>query len=136
RPLPEALAGTLGAAPQDPHRAIAAALTGGEQRLVLLGALASRHPDFAGLRRVAPALCELSGATLGYLADGGNAAGAALAGCLPHREAGGRAAPAVGLHARAMLESRLDAYVLFGGVEVEEDCVTATAATALGQAGF
>jgi NADH-quinone oxidoreductase subunit G len=136
RPVPDALAGTPGAAPQDSHRAIAAALASGEQRLVLLGALASRHPDFAGLRRVAGALCDLSGATLGYLADGGNAAGAALAGCLPHREAGGRAAPAVGLDARAMLESRLDAYVLFGGIEVEEDCVASTAATALGQAKF
>jgi NADH-quinone oxidoreductase subunit G len=136
RTLPGPLAGASAAVATPAHRTIAASLLAGERRLVLLGALASRHADYAGLRRVAAALAELSGATLGYLADGGNAAGAALAGCLPHRSAGGHAAASVGLDARAMLESKLDAYLLFGGIEVEEDCVATTAATAIGQARF
>ena len=57
----------------------------GARRLILLGALAQRDPAFADLRLVAAALAELTGATLGYLPEGGNAVGAHLAGVLPHR---------------------------------------------------
>jgi len=40
---------------------------------------------------------------------------------VPHREPGGTAAAAVGLSARAMLETALKAYVLFGGVDPASD---------------
>ena len=53
----------------------------------------------------------------GYLPEGGNAVGAALAGVLPHRAAGGRAVAAPGLNAVEMLAARLKAYVLVGGIE-------------------
>jgi NADH-quinone oxidoreductase subunit G len=89
----------------------------GGRRAAWSGAQALRHSAYADLRAAAAALAALTGATLGYVPEGANAAGAALVGFLPHREAGLRALPRPGLDARAMLEARLKAYVLFGGVE-------------------
>jgi NADH-quinone oxidoreductase subunit G len=63
----------------------------------------------------------LSGASLGFITEGANAAGAYLAGAVPHREPGGAPAATVGLSARAMLEARLQAYVLFGGIDPAND---------------
>src|SRR5207253_1608995 len=82
-----------------------------------LGALAARHASFADLRALAAALAQLAGATLGRLAEGGNAAGAYLAGAIPHRLAGARAAARPGLTARDMLQRPLRAYLLLGGLE-------------------
>src|SRR5690606_4157165 len=64
----------------------------------------------------------VTGAKLGYLSEGANAAGAALAGVLPHRGVGGRALAAEGLHAHAMMAAPRRTYVLFG-VEPDEDLV-------------
>jgi NADH-quinone oxidoreductase subunit G len=108
---------TVGAA----HRELAAALATGERRAIWLGALALRHPAFADLRAAAVELSRLTGATLGVLAEGGNAAGAWLAGAVPHREAGGVPAARAGLDARAMLEQPRRSYLLFGGIEPSED---------------
>jgi NADH-quinone oxidoreductase subunit G len=66
-------------------------------------------------------VAELCDATLGTLTEGANAAGAYLAGAVPHREPGGAPAASTGLSARAMLESALKAYVLFGGVDPAGD---------------
>ncbi len=99
------------------HRAVVASLGGEGRRAVLLGGLAFRHSAFADLRAAAVALAELTGATLGYLPDGGNAVGAAIAGALPHRLAGGRAATPAGLDARAMFDTPRAGYVLFGGID-------------------
>ncbi len=120
----------------DTHRAMAASLCGDGQRLVLLGVLASRHADFARIRRAAAQLSQLTGATLGYLSEGGNAAGAALAGCLPHRLPGAHPAASVGLDAQQMLSQSLAAYVLFGGIEVAHDCAATNAPAALKAAEF
>ena len=57
--------------------------------LLLLGHIAQRHPRFSEIRLIATELAALSGAKLGYLAEGGNGVGAALAGVLPHRDIGG-----------------------------------------------
>ena len=105
----------------DEHRGVAESLLSGERRAIWLGALAMRHPAFADLRQLAAALAELSGAKLGYLAEGANAAGAHLAGALPHRDAGGKALSAAGLSAHQMLEKPLKAYVLLGAIDVEKD---------------
>ena len=115
------------------HRLIARLLHAQGQRLVLIGALAHRHADFARIRRAAAAVAALSGAALGYLSDGGNAAGAALAGCLPHRGVGGAKVTA-GRDAAAMLREGLKSIVLFGGVEAEED--TAIGGASLKRAEF
>jgi NADH-quinone oxidoreductase subunit G len=101
----------------DAHRAAAAALVAGEKRAVWLGALAIRHPAYADLRALAAGIAEITGASFGVLAEGGNAAGAYLAGAVPHREAGGKAAGKVGLSALDMFQRTLKAYVLLGGVE-------------------
>ncbi|HEY6457057.1 MAG TPA: molybdopterin-dependent oxidoreductase, partial [Steroidobacteraceae bacterium] len=120
----------------DAHQAVAAALLSGPKRAVWLGALALRHPQYADLRTLAGAIAQLAGASLAELAEGGNAAGAYLAGCVPHREAGGKALASVGKNAGEMLQAPLRAYILFGGVEPEADslspeCMQALAAAEL-----
>ena len=106
-----------GAQVSEQHRAAAAALASGDKRAIWLGALALRHPRFADLRALAAALAQVTGASLGVLAEGANAAGAHLAGAVPHREAGGRPVSAAGLTAADMLARPLKAYLLLGGVE-------------------
>ncbi len=133
QPLPRVLAGA--AAPDEAQRRVATELLTGTRRLVLLGGLAERHPAFADLRAVAASVAGLASATLGYLPGGSNAAGAALAGVLPHREAGGRAVATAGRNAASMLADGLDACVLFGGIEPALDA-SAVAEQTLGRAGF
>jgi NADH-quinone oxidoreductase subunit G len=98
--------------PGDAQRALATALKAGSVRAIWLGALALRHPDYASLHGVAAALAQVTGAKLGVLAEGANAAGAWLAGALPDREAGGASPAAAGLNARQMLENGLQGYLL------------------------
>ena len=97
----------------DAHRAAAEALTRAPA-LVLLGHIAQRHPQYAELRALAAGLGVVTGAALGYLSEGANAAGAALAGATPHRGPGGNAVGRIGFDARAMLETPRNAYILFG----------------------
>jgi NADH-quinone oxidoreductase subunit G len=119
------------AQPSDVHRAIAQQLSDGPRRLILLGALAQRDAAFADLRLVAAALAELTGATLGYLPDGGNTVGAHQAGFLPHRAAGGRAVQSPGLNVADMLAARLKSYILFGAIEPAHDIASPAAVEAL-----
>jgi NADH-quinone oxidoreductase subunit G len=105
----------------DSHKAVAAALATGEHRAIWLGALATRHAAYSDLRALAAALAEITGASFGVIAEGGNAAGAYIAGAVPHREAGGKAAAKPGLSATEMLQQPLKAYLLFGGVEPSAD---------------
>ena len=85
--------------PDDAERAAAQVLLDKSRALLLLGQIAMRHPRFADIRAIAAALCRVTGATLGYLPEGANAAGAALAGVLPHRGPGGQPVEPPGLHA-------------------------------------
>ena len=117
------------------HRELAAALMTGNSRSIWLGALAQRHPSWADLRAVAVELARITGASLGVLAEGGNAAGAWLAGAVPHRDAGGRPVAQCGLDARAMFEQPRRAYLLFGGVEPTAD-LGAESAVARAQAAL
>src|SRR6185437_7498805 len=127
-----------GAQVDQKHRDAAAAILTGEKRAVWLGALALRHPRFADLRALAAALAQVTGASLGVLAEGANAAGAHLAGAVPHREAGGRPVSSMGrspgLTAADMLARPLKAYLLLGGVEPWIDSPGTDAARTLGQA--
>src|SRR3984893_7681003 len=102
---------------KDSHRAVVGALMNGTRRAVILGTLAQRHPAYSALKALAAMLAQLCTASVGGITEGSNAAGAYLAGPAPHRESGGAPAATVGLSARAMLESQLKAYVLFGAVE-------------------
>jgi NADH-quinone oxidoreductase subunit G len=122
---------TSTAAVSDAHQAAAAALLSGTKRAVWLGALALRHPQYGDLRALAGGIAQLAGASLGELAEGGNAAGAYLAGCVPHRDAGGKVLNAAGQNATQMLQTPLQAYILFGGVEPEADSLSPEALKAL-----
>jgi len=105
----------------DAHKAAVAALMHGTRRAVILGTLAQRHPAYAQLQALSAALAELGGASVGCFTEGANAAGAYLAGAVPHREPGGAPAVAAGLSARQMLELPLKAYVLLGGIDPAND---------------
>jgi NADH-quinone oxidoreductase subunit G len=121
KPMPAHLGSALeGITPAAKHEVVAAMLALGEQRLILLGALAQHHAAYAEIRALAGALATVTGATLGYLPEGGNAVGAALAGVLPHRGAGGRAVARPGLNAVEMLSARLKGYLLLGGIETAD----------------
>jgi NADH-quinone oxidoreductase subunit G len=113
-----------------------AVASGGAAKSVLLGALALRHTAFADIRALAAAIANATGATFGVLAEGGNAAGAYLAGAVPHREPGGKSVASPGLNARVMLTKALGAYVLFGGIEPWIDALDTEAARTLAQAQF
>jgi NADH-quinone oxidoreductase subunit G len=133
--VPEHLAEiTRAAQVTDAHRAVADALARGERRAIWLGALALRHPAYADLRALAAALAQLTGATLGVLSEGANAAGAYLAGAVPHREAGGKPLASAGLSSAEMLRQPLKAYLLFGGVEPWADSSGPEAMRTLGAA--
>jgi NADH-quinone oxidoreductase subunit G len=110
-------------APTSAHQAAAAALLKGERRAIWLGAMALRHPAYVDLRALASELARITGARLGELAEGGNAAGAWLAGAVPHRDAGGQARPTeqCGHNTREMLAAKLPVYVLVGALEPEHD---------------
>ena len=118
---PEGLDGLLeNVDSNDTHLAIAEYLRAAASATVLLGTQALHHPYLAALRALAGVIAELSGAKLGYLSDGANAAGAWLAGMLPHRQPGGGVAAKSGHDAQQMLVSARKAYVLFG-IEPELD---------------
>ena len=121
--------GGSGAEPTAAQRAAAAGLADAEHAVVLLGSAAAAHPRAAELRALARTIARRTGARLGFLSDGPNAAGAALAGMLPHRGPGGAAAASAGLDAAAMLDAKLPAYLLLG-TEPELDCANSEAALA------
>jgi NADH-quinone oxidoreductase subunit G len=134
---PESIAAlTSRAQPNDDHRAVAKQLSDGSRRLILLGAIAQRDPAFADLRLIASAIADLTGATLGYLPEGGNAVGAHIAGAVPHRSAGGRGVQAAGLNVADMLAARLKSYIVFGAVEPQTDIAAPGALDALKAAEF
>jgi NADH-quinone oxidoreductase subunit G len=111
-----------GVTPTEAQRAAARALCNGSARAVWLGAMALRHPAAVDLRSIACEIARISGASFAMLAEGGNAAGAWLAGAVPHRQPGGVAvAEPSGLDARGMLESAQRAYLLVGAIEPSVD---------------
>jgi NADH-quinone oxidoreductase subunit G len=123
-------AGVRAATVNDRHRSLAAALNSGARRAIILGTLAQRHPAYSELKELAALLAAMSGASLGLITEGANAAGAYLAGAVPHREPGGARSAAVGLSARAMLQARLNAYLLLGGIDPVDDLAAGPGALA------
>jgi len=118
RPVP---AGVDSATVTDAHRSLIAALSHGARRAVILGTLAQRHPAYSQLKALSTALADLCAASVGCITEGANAAGAYLAGAVPHREPGGAPVANAGLSARQMLDAPLKAYVLFGGIDPAQD---------------
>jgi NADH-quinone oxidoreductase subunit G len=127
KPVP---AGVASAAVTDAHKSLIAAVSRGSRRAVIVGTLAQRHPAYSQIKALSAALADLCGASVGHLTEGPNAAGAYLAGAVPHREPGGAPLASAGLSARQMLESNLKAYVLFGGIDPAIDLALDPAALA------
>ncbi len=91
-----------------------------EDATILLGLKPQSRHDFANIYAVLAKIAEVSGATLGALSHGANAAGAAAIGFLPHRGIGGQAVEAVGQDARSIWNSPKKLLGLFN-VEPELD---------------
>ncbi len=117
-----------GVAVLDEHRAIARHLKDAPQSTVLVGNGVAQHAQQGALQMLAALVARLSGSRFGFLSEGGNSAGAWLAGAVPHRRAGG-AAGAAGLDARGMLTAKLNGYVVLHA-EPELDCIDGAAARA------
>ncbi len=96
---------------QSEHQKMADQLKSKKKSLILLGVHALNHPDFSVINELANLAGELSGAQIGYLAEGANAAGAYIANVLPK---------AKGLNAKTMFDKPRDAYLLLN-VEPEQD---------------
>jgi NADH-quinone oxidoreductase subunit G len=119
---PDGLTGLLdNVTVQDAHQQVAQHLFNADKVSILIGNQAMHQPEFATLRALANVIADMAGATLGYLSDGANAAGACLAGSLPHRGMAGEALSNPGKPAYSMLEQGMGAFVLLG-VEPEYDC--------------
>lgn len=100
---------------------MAKALVSTPRSAIFLGHISQRHPNLAEIEWLAVELARLTGSKLGYITEGANSAGLALAGVLPHRSAGGHARAIVGANAAEMIRKPLDGMVLYG-IEPWEDC--------------
>jgi len=119
---PDGLTGLLdNVTVQDAHQQVAQHLFNADKVSILIGNQAMHQPEFATLRALANIIADMAGATLGYLSDGANAAGACLAGSLPHRGMAGEVLSNPGKPAYSMLEQGMGAFILLG-IEPEYDC--------------
>lgn len=101
-------------------QSIAASLTAGSKKAVLLGNLAQHHPRSSEVHALAQEIASISGATLGVMGEAANSVGAYLAGAVPFAGPVGKSAMA-GMNAAAMLHEPRQAYLLLN-TEVELDC--------------
>ncbi len=107
---------------EEHHRRMAQILCQAENAGLLLGEAVNAHPHRAVLRALALQLSAVSGARIGFLAEGANAAGAWLNGAVPHRQAFGAASGSPGKNVREMIEAGLSAYLLYH-LDPELDCI-------------
>jgi NADH-quinone oxidoreductase subunit G len=107
------------------HEAIAQQLSDAESATVLLGNIAGMHAEFSSLRVLAEAIAKETGSTFGYLTDGANAAGAWLAGAVPHRGPAGSTEDVItGKNAAELLHEKLAACLLLN-LEPDTDAADA-----------
>ena len=123
------VAAPVAATPGAHAQAVAAARSAvpAERKAVLLGNAAAQHPQAAQLLALAGWIAEHTGATVGYLGDGGNAVGAQLVGALP--------GPG-GLNAGQMLSQPMKALLLLNTEPVLDAADAAAARQALGASGL
>ncbi len=97
-------------------QSLADALKNAKRAAIFLGAFSSRHPHAAYLRAQLRAIAALTKVSVGILTQGSNAAGAYLAGALPHRGPAGAALHGLeGLTCRQLLvDQPVRAYFLLG----------------------
>jgi len=107
------------------HEAIARQLSDAESATVILGNLAGMHAEFSSLRVLAEAVAKETGSSFGYLTDGANAAGAWLAGAVPHRGAAGSSEDVItGKNADELMHEKLAACLLLN-IEPDTDAANA-----------
>jgi len=111
----------------DTHKMIAQQLTDAESATVLLGNIANMHPQFSALRVLAEAISTQTNSRFGYLTDGCNAAGAWLAGAVPHRGAGGSTEEVVTGKNLAEINNEKLAACLLLNIEPDTDAADANA---------
>lgn len=109
--------------------AMAAALQGKQKVAVIVGALGMQHQAAAELRYLASQLAASLNGSLSLMTDGANSAGAWLAGAVTNHQHGG-------LNAAAMLEAKLNGYILLN-IDPNLDCANPQLAVeAIKQAKF
>jgi NADH-quinone oxidoreductase subunit G len=106
---------------------IAASMMSGESKAVLMGQSAAQHPQAASLLALAQFIAQHTGATCGYLGDGGNAVGAQLVGALPG---------AGGLNAGQMLSQPMKALLLLNTEPLLDSANAMAARQALAASGL
>lgn len=116
-----ALSALKAVSPLEEDVKLATHLIQGEKKLILVGAFTISHPHYSYIYQLISLLAELTGAKIGILPTSANHAGAWLAGCVPHRLPGGRAASVTGLNTSEMGKAKLQKYLLFN-VEPDFDC--------------
>ncbi|MBD3610682.1 MAG: NADH-quinone oxidoreductase subunit G [Gammaproteobacteria bacterium] len=121
-PAPEGLDTLLtNIEPNDMQLAMANHLHSADKATVILGVLAQNCNRYADMRALCGLIAKLSGATLSYLSDGGNAAGGWLSGAVPHRHAGANnTINNAGMNTQEMLAQARKAYITLG-IEAELD---------------
>lgn len=102
----------LAAIASDASHPVMQALKGAGNAVVLLGNVASQHPDFAALRALGSEIAKQTGAKFGYLAESANSVGAWIAGVVPHRLSAGRALKQAGLPVSETLHDSTRTFVL------------------------
>ena len=111
----------------DVHNEIAQQLSDARSATVLLGNIADMHPQLSALRALGEAIAKETNSTFGYLTEGCNAAGAWLAGAVPHRGAGGVTEDIVsGKNVSEIMNEKLAACLLLN-IEPDTDAADANA---------
>ncbi|KTD11537.1 NADH dehydrogenase I chain G [Legionella gratiana] len=102
----------IGLEPDEAIRSVARALKE-EKACLVTGALCENHPEASLLRTFVFLIEKLSGAKALRLTHGANAAGAWMAGMVPHRAAAGKSST-LGMDIQSALNAKLKGYVLMG----------------------
>jgi NADH-quinone oxidoreductase subunit G len=102
-------------------------LRAAKKATILLGSIAHNLEDAAAVRSLCHTIAKATNATVGYLTEGANAAGAWLAGAIPHRGAAFAAVKKAGMNAATQWSDARKAYLLLN-VEPDLDCANPVAA--------
>ena len=115
------------------HQRLADSLKSTNRAVVLIGSAAVTHSHYSAIRTLALSIAAATGASLGYLPEAGNTAGAWLSGCVPHRITAGSVSDAAGKNAAEMLRQSMKGYLLLC-VEPDADCTGDAAMSSIGGA--
>ena len=103
----------LGVKPDKTINAMARALKA-KKAAIISGAIVENHPDASTIRALLHVIETHCGIPTLRLTTGANAAGAWLAGMVPHRTVGGKEVSEPGLDVQSALQAKLKGYLLLG----------------------